>query len=250
MGRWVMQGKENDWPLHLTRSIVEKHPAGIAESTMSEGLTHDFLQWGQRTDDKTLAGLLADVHAELEATMHAFPDFGRVTNAAFMAVKAIHRACRHIDEHDSANKTTPTHTATLADINTALDAAPLDNRALFKKLSTKQQQLGRVIMIASGVRVRAWTDRTFWRPGETGTLTMDCRPPAISTVHCQAQVVAAANNLCSTPWMIDNENMALVEHALPSNPYPDSWNPLQPAGPVIELKLYSSSSSSSSSSQQ
>lgn len=96
-------------------------------------------------------------------------------------------------------------------------------------------------MIASGVKVRAWADRTFWHPGDTGQLTMDNRPSLISDVQSQTRIVAAADNLHSTPWRIVGEQMALDKNARPSNPYPDAWNPLQPDGPVIEVRLHSNS---------
>ncbi len=206
MGRWVMNGSERDWPLHLVKSHVDE-----TDGSLHGGLLGDFKQWALQIDNEYLADALRRVHTSLDSTLNAFPDFNDVTNHGFGAVSAIDKA---LDLCDEAQHLT-----------------------LRRRLARKQTQLSRVIMIASGASSRGWSERTFWRPGQSSRITIDSIPPEQPIIHQDVKLLASRTEQPNTKWRVNDNELILDSAATPDNPYPDTWFPGEPAGPVLQITL-------------
>lgn len=208
MGRWVMHDDEREWPLHLAKSYLGGNGN---DDTLHDGLAYDFQQWAMRIDDAQLSAALCRVHDALNDTINGFPDFSDVTNSGFTAYAAI----------DSA--------LTLC--------VPPQHLTLKQRLIRKQTQLSRVITLASGATSIAWCEKTFWHPGDRNKIIIDTTPPEQVNVQCDVKLVASRVEQHVTYWSIQDNELVLDRTAKPDNPYPDTWFPGKPEGPVLQFTL-------------
>ncbi len=206
MGRWVKHADERNWPLHLAMSFV-----GENDDKLEAGLAYDFSQWAERIDDIALAARLRHVHEALTQTIDGFPNFNVVTDNGFVAVATI-------DE-------------TIA-LCTKQQYLTLKQRLLRKKV-----QLGRVLAIACGTKTHVWCENTFWRPGQRQKIIIDSSPTDQQNVDHDVRLVASRLESHNTWWSVHDNELTLDNAATPCNPYPDTWFPGEPSGPVVQLTL-------------
>ncbi|MFK8082243.1 MAG: PIG-L family deacetylase [Granulosicoccus sp.] len=211
MGRWVMSGEERNWPLHLAATTLDA--SCTPSQSLESGLAYDFEQWSERATSSKLATQLLLVHELLCATIAAFPDFQAVAKNGFAAVNAINT----------------TREQTQDKINRILD----------NRLMRKQAQLATVIKLATGIRAKAWTQRSLWRPGDTDKVCIDANEPDVPDVSCAVRVLSSCSGSNNSPWQINDKTLSLSDTASPDPPYPSTWFADEPSGPVLEVQLVS-----------
>ncbi len=146
MGRWVPNGKERDWPLHLVRSKVEG-----PDRQITDGLPATLADLASFAGAPEIADDLQAAQSACVAAFEAFPDMEEVARQAALALKAV-RAAR--------------------------DACPDKAREEVQhRLAAKEAQLSHVLRVASGAEVRAWLERDVLRPGDSGALTIESSGP-------------------------------------------------------------------------
>ncbi|MEQ9245607.1 MAG: PIG-L family deacetylase, partial [Nitratireductor sp.] len=146
MGRWVPNGKERDWPLHLVRSEVDG-----PDKQITDGLPATLADLASFAGASEIADHLEMAQAACEAAFAAFPDMKEVARQAASALKAVRKA---------------------------RDACPRKAREEVQhRLAAKEIQLSHVMRIASGVDVRARLERDVLRPGDSVALAIESSGP-------------------------------------------------------------------------
>lgn len=140
---------------------------------------------------------LVSAHLAIKDAIDAFPDRASVLKAATAAYKAL----QTVD-------------------------APADIQHV---LATKLGQLPRVIRLAAGAQVRGWLDEDWLKPGQAASLTYDMRQPDTGSLSLS---IAAPDG-----WQTDGASLTAAKNALPSDPYPSSFDPLDPPKPFLHVDV-------------
>ena len=96
------------------------------------------------------------------------------------------------------------------------------------RVARKRRELARVLRLAAGVRLDAWTDATALAPGERTRLHVDLDPGAAAVDWAP---------LLAQGWHRDGDDLLVDAAAPPSDPYPVAYDPLDPPRPAIALRL-------------
>jgi len=206
MGRWVAAGQERDWPLHLADSRVSG-----SDTRLTDGLPANLGALAGWADAPAIAEPLRRAQAAIDRAVQRVGDPTAVLADAVQA---------------------------LAQLNLAERDCPASARAeVVHRLQRKRTQLARVIRLAAGVDVRARLQRETLRPGEHSVLELERHQDELvaSGVQVRIQPVAA-------PGASVEVDGALVRYAIddtapPSDPYPPTWLPDEPADPVVQLDI-------------
>ncbi|MEY8097847.1 PIG-L family deacetylase [Falsihalocynthiibacter sp. S25ZX9] len=134
MGRWVPNGTETDFPLHLAHT----HVAG-PDADLASGLAQTLRDLGGA--DLTAAQDACD------AALAAFPNASEVLKHASLALQALRNASEN--------------------------ASPAQLSEFGHKLTRKDQQLSRVIQLAAGVDARASLQDEKLHPGASTTISSE-----------------------------------------------------------------------------
>ncbi len=110
------------------------------------------------------------------------------------------------------------------------------------RLQRKQSQLSIVIRLALGVRVHAHLSGSsksnrhadFWQPGDQQTFTLEIDARQTGTQEgCQVDACLQTQ----APWQVLSNTLTLDGAAEPSDAYPDTWLPDQPASPCVQVRI-------------
>ncbi len=140
---------------------------------------------------------LAEAQAEVAATLAAFPDTGAVCAHAARAYALLEEA----------------------------EVAPEHRH----RVTRKQAQLARVMRLAAGVSVRVRPSRATVSPGEGVDLTVEIGGPVSGTVSVSVQP--------GEGLQVTEDGLAAAADAAPTDPYPDSFDPLAPRAPAVAVAL-------------
>ncbi|MDP3860709.1 MAG: PIG-L family deacetylase [Phaeovulum sp.] len=188
MGRWTGGAETAGWPLHLLRSRV-----GTDRGALTDNLPAGF------ADLAAGHARFAALDAALAATVAAFPDAGAVVRAAAAALHAL-RAARD-----------------------ACPPALAD--AVLHRLARKEAGLGRVLLLASGVRAEGRFARDHARPGETVGASLSLLVP-------DGPVSASLRWQLPADWQATDATITVAANAPAADPYPAQYHPGAPRGPV------------------
>lgn len=97
------------------------------------------------------------------------------------------------------------------------------------RIARKRAQLARVIRLASGVDARAMPARSMISPGETVPVTIE----AIEV----AGMVVEMSLLPAAGMTADVKGFSAEQTSAPSDPYPDTYDPLLPQAPALSVTL-------------
>ncbi|MBW6507314.1 MAG: PIG-L family deacetylase [Rhodobacteraceae bacterium] len=97
--------------------------------------------------------------------------------------------------------------------------------ALLHRLARKERELARVILLASGIRAEGRLAADHARPGETLAATLALHVP-------QGPVAARLGWQVPPGWAATDNAITLAADAAEADPYPTSYHPGQPRGPV------------------
>jgi LmbE family N-acetylglucosaminyl deacetylase len=146
----------------------------------------------------TLADLgLTDAQAAIDATLAAFPDMAAMGAAAARAIVALDGA----------------------------DVAP-DHA---HRIARKRAQLARVLRLTSGAEARARPARSMLSPGETVDVTLELHQPDGTEI--------SATLLPGDGVRTTGTAFLAATDAPPTDPYPDSFDPLAPRAPALAVDL-------------
>lgn len=194
IGQWSRQ-------FHRTQGMGRWVPADLARDWPLH------LAWSRVGDDRglvtdnlprTLGDLgLARAQAAIEAATAAFPDMGAMCRLAARALKMLEGA-----------SVAPVHA---------------------HRVARKRAQLARLILLTSGVGVRAVPARALVAPGAGVAVAVDSdeRPG-----------IYAETALLPAPGLsVMPEGYSVAPDAPPADPYPDSYDPLTPRAPALQVSL-------------
>ena len=97
--------------------------------------------------------------------------------------------------------------------------------ALLHRLARKKRELARVILLASGIRAEGRLAADHARPGETVAAALSLHVP-------QGPVTARLAWQVPPGWSASDSAITLAEGAAEADPYPATYHPGQPRGPV------------------
>lgn len=195
MGSWVAAGDERDWPLHLSQSFVE-----TTEQTVLSGLAVNLAQLNVPEIDS----YLHSAQTAIDECIKAFPTAVETIKYASEALRQVRQAI----EHCPASATT----------------------RIAHRLTRKEQQLSRVIYLASEIQINAYIEEPSVCAQQSFALHTELR--SNHYYHSSRAVLP-------TGWQLDNQQVTLNEHAAIHNAYPTDYDPLQPAPPYIEASVES-----------
>ncbi|ASJ75493.1 PIG-L family deacetylase [Granulosicoccus antarcticus] len=212
MGRWVESGTERNWPLHLARSRLAE-----PDTSIFSGLASTLGQLAEQiTDSPRTQEALQATHLSIEACLEAFPDFRTIAQQASQALVHLRAAMKLCPDQHRKN--------------------------MMHRLERKQNQLSTVIRLALGIRVHTHLNGStasslspdFWQPGEQHpySLEIDSRESE-ALGNCQVQATLRTE----APWSVMTDTLVLDSSAEPSNAYPDTWLPDQPASPCVQIDV-------------
>lgn len=207
MGRWVAAGHERDWPLHLARTT-----SNDTDTSLCSGLPHTLEQLAHGVDQDDLQESLHLAHASLQKTIGEFPEFSSVYRNAFKALSLIRQATDQLSAYRDS----------------------IDYIDLHKRLARKEQQLARVISIASGISVRAASEKTCWRANDSALIKIDIQPAS-----AELEANASVEIVTEKPWSYDTDThmLSLNEATQSSEPYPHTWLMDEPDKPCLKITL-------------
>lgn len=188
MGRWLGGAETVGWPLHLAQSRV-----GADRGALTDNLPASFAALAPGLPaavalDSALAGCVA-----------AFPDALGVLNsadAALVALRDLRRLC-----------------------------PPAQAGALLHRLARKERELGRVILLASGIRAEGRLGTDHARPGESVAARLVLHVPA-------GPVAATLDWQLPVGWSLGEGTITPGVDAAEADPYPTVYHPNGPRGPV------------------
>ena len=192
MGRWVEPGQPNIWPLHLAWAL----DSSLApEKSVFEGLPATLSELAKFASCPELETILTIAQASLDAAITAWPDTASIRTHAASAFQQITRA----------KKNCP-------------DAAQAE---VIHRLSDKQRQIAKVLMLSRGIQCRVSISQNEVRPGTSFILSTNIHAPECSVVAeiklpetWEASALGGSEHQISIP---NNEPA--------SDPYPDKWYP-------------------------
>jgi len=192
MGTWVEPGQPNIWPLHLAWSFDGK-PA--TEASLFDGLPATLSDLAEFAVSPELGESLSRAHASLSAAIAAWPDSASIREHAATAFQQI------------------THAKAICS-----DAAKAE---VLHRLSDKQRQIAKVLMLSRGIQCRVSISQNEVRPGDSITLT----------THINAPDCAVVTEIkLPDGWKVTDSGdrkyqISVPPNELASDPYPDTWYP-------------------------
>ena len=190
MGRWIPPGSGRDWPLHLSESHVDGPDAQV-----TDGLPQTLSDLAEYCGDGKAADALHLADAEIANLFKVFPDFASVFEAAQTAASALRIAARTCPER-------------------ARDS-------VLHRVLRKQDQLARVIHLASGQEASATPSRDWLHPGERCDVTIEASPATKVSLDLPAG------------WSRSGDTLQLDSSAELSDPYRAAYDPLNPDAPCL-----------------
>ena len=192
MGTWVEPGQPNVWPLHLAWSFDGRL---TAENSVFDNLPATLSDLADFADCPELAESLSGAQASLGSAIAAWPDTASIRQHAATAFQQI------------------THAKAICP-----DAAKAE---VLHRLSDKQRQIAKVLMLSRGIQCRVSISQNEVRPG--GSITL--------TTHIHAPDCAIVTEIkCPESWSATDSGDKKYQISIPSNeptsdPYPDTWYP-------------------------
>ncbi len=199
MGRWIAAGQERDWPLHLVRS-----EANGPDTAVTDGLPLTLSDYASDAGAEAGSALKA-AQAAMDRAITAFPDGTAICQAVAEALKQIKVARQACPD-------------------------PLKG-ALLHRLARKEQELSRILYLASGAEVRARSGAIWLRPGDTPELTVEQAEPLVLKVKVTATLELPDG------WSSDGRVLSPGTDAMPHDGYRDSYDPAQPPAPRLAVTL-------------
>ncbi len=200
MGRWTGGAEPAPWPLHLAQSFVGEDTGAITDN-----LTNHY------ADVLPNHPSAQALDMALAATVAAFPDSTQILQHGFDALNHL-RALR--------------------------DTCPNGAKAqTLHRLTRTEDQLARVIWLASGARLTARLATDHAHPGDSIGATLALLPPA-------TPLIASAKWLLPQGWTATDTTIMLPADASAFNPFPMTHHAHAPQGPVaarVTLTLSGSS---------
>ena len=147
--------------------------------------------------EQAATALLSSAQLAIDDAIGAFPDRAAVTKAAQSAYEALGQ----VQASESQRH----------------------------RVISKQAQLARVIRLASGAQMRGWLDQDVLRPEQAATLTLDAREPDAGRMSVELKAPPG--------WSVRGKDFAVSQLAAPSDPYPSSFDPLDPSLPALAVDL-------------
>lgn len=190
MGRWIDAGEPAIWPLHL--AWAANGNTGN-EKSIFDALPKTLADLAKFTDTPQLSDTLNKAQTHLDNAIKSWPDSTAIRTHASAALALIR----------TAHKNCP-------------DAAKSET---LHRLEAKQEQLQRVLFLASNIRARLTLSANTIRPGETIDVDHHIHTPDF---EIKTQIIAPAN------WNADTKTITAPTDAEPTNPYPDTWHPNRP----------------------
>lgn len=211
MGRWVSPGQERDWPLHLAQSRIT-----TKDTSIHAGLPTTLASLADFADADSIKSILQNADIEIEKAIAAFPQLTEVRKAASTALGLVKQA----------RKLCPTNAAN-----------EIDHR-----LQRKERQLGTVIRLASGVKIRPWLESDVLRPGDTVPLLLESEYGDAQSVDWSLKLPDGwthqeQSQLESDASQEKSVDVKIAIQAKPTNSYPSSYLPDEPTDPALEISV-------------
>ncbi len=192
MGSWVEPGQPNVWPLHLAWSL----DGNLApEDSVFDGLPATLSNLAKFGNAPELAESLSSAHASLNAAISAWPDTASIRQHAAAAFQ-------HIAD---AKAICP-------------DAAKSE---IMHRLSDKQRQIAKVLMISRGIQCRVSLSQNEVHPSESLSLTSHIHAPDCAVFT----EIKLPESWVATPSRDGEYQITIPQNELASDPYPDTWYP-------------------------
>ncbi|MEM8630314.1 MAG: PIG-L family deacetylase [Pseudomonadota bacterium] len=174
--------------------LVLSHVEG-PDTTLTDGLAATV---GDLADIAG-SGSLDSAQSDIDAALSAFPDTEAVARHA---------------------------AAALTGIRQTRDALSAEAQAeIGHKLADKETQLQHVLRISLDVHAAARADRVWLSPGDTAQVTLETHPGAAKGL--------SVDLVLPEGWSICGENLQLEDTTPPSDPYRDTYDPLDPPAPSV-----------------
>lgn len=206
MGRWVADGEERDWPLHLSDSRVEG-----PDLQLSSGLPASLGELAQFADAPVLAAPLRDAQAAIDEAVMQSHDPRAVLRAALRATAAVQTALQACPERAAAD--------------------------VVHRLHRKCEQLARVIRLAAGIDVRARLGTQRLRPGDATTLTLERYAGCLPELGGSLEVVPLAAAHARIERRDDGLCYVVDDAAPPSEAFLPRWLPDAPHGARLQVRI-------------
>ncbi|MEM8879478.1 MAG: PIG-L family deacetylase [Pseudomonadota bacterium] len=97
------------------------------------------------------------------------------------------------------------------------------------RVARKSAQLSRILYLCLQIDARAFADQTPVSPGQTLDVVIETRP-------C-ARAVVAAKLIAGDGQTASERGLTIAPEAPPSDPYPDSFDPLAPRAPCLAVEM-------------
>ncbi len=149
---------------------------------------------------------LASAQTAIDAALNAFPDRAEMLTHATHAFAAL-----------SAAQTDPVHT---------------------HRITRKQTQLARVMRLCAHPDARATLDTTTLTPGTSTPMLVEHRAPDHGSAHVDTTLPDTMTH--------DGKTLCITDTAAPSDPYPDSYDPLVPRAPALAVTITHNDTSATS----
>lgn len=207
MGRWVEDGAETMFPLHLAWTPDGENGA---EGSICDGLPADLAALAGWADAPEIRKSLKKAAKHMAKAFAAWPDNHAVGRRAAKALKHVKKAIAHCPKH-------------------------AENEVVHR-LNHKVQQLSRVMFVASGLSVRALAAPNAVAAGETADISV--------SLHDYLKLIdGPVEVMLSVPggWEISDQGEGVFALSVPRDaalfdPYPDTFDPMGGNGDV-QLRL-------------
>ncbi|MEP3199114.1 MAG: PIG-L family deacetylase [Lentilitoribacter sp.] len=194
MGRWVHIGGERDFPLHL----AESYTSG-SDDELSSGLAKTL----RDIDIPDISDALSNAQNYLDRAIESFPN----------NIDIIEHAC-----------------SAMSALRDAIDRCPQNyQNAFMHKLRRKEEQLSRLLFVASKIEVNARCEKDVLRHGQSTKLQIEHRIGLAESLKIEPVLPSG--------WSYVNGEIYISDEAENSDPYPDAYLPHIHSKPCLSISF-------------